>query len=41
MVIFAIFLDSPNESSWQTIKNNWPDAYIHKNSIAFVPERPK
>lgn len=36
--IFAIFLDSPTEESWSRIKERWPEAYIHSNTIAFVPD---
>jgi len=38
MAIFAIFLDSPRETSWDEIQRNWPSAYVHRNTVAFVTD---
>ena len=36
--IFAVVLDSPTPEAWESIKMRWPEAHIHKNAIAFVPD---
>lgn len=31
-------LTPPSETSWDEIKRNWPSAYVHRNTVAFVTD---